>query len=79
MSTQIQDNQLWSELSEEQQQMVAGGLQSINKNVNTFYNTNAIAFLNQAGSGPGGSFVNTGLQQAELDTGSKEKFSAKFV
>jgi hypothetical protein len=79
MPTQIQDNQLWSELSEEQQQMVAGGLQSINKNVNTFYNTNAIAFLNQAGSGPGGSFVNTGLQQAELDTASKEKFRAKFV
>jgi hypothetical protein len=79
MLAQILENELLTDLSDQQQEMIAGGLESIDKKVHTFYNTNAIAFLNQAGSGPGGSFVNTGLEQAELDTGSKEKLHAKFL
>jgi hypothetical protein len=79
MLNQILETELLTELSDQQQQMIAGGLQSISKNVNTYYDPNAIKFLNQAGSGPGGSFVNTGLEQAELHTGSNEKFRARFV
>jgi len=79
MLTQILESALLSNLSDVQQEMIVGGLQSISKNVNTYYDPNAIKFLNQAGSGPGGSFVNTGLEQAELHTGSNEKFRAKFV
>jgi len=79
MLTQNLERELWNDLSEEQQQMVAGGLESISKNVNTYYDPNAIKFLNQACSGPGGSVVNTGIEQAELHTGSHEKFRARFV
>ncbi len=80
MLTQILESQLLTELSDQQEQMIAGGgLSNINKNVSTYYDPNAIKFLNQAGSGPGGSFVNTGLEQAELHTGSKEKFRATFL
>lgn len=79
MVNRILENELLAELSEQQQQMVAGGLQSIAKNVHTFYNTNAIEFLNQSGSGPGGSFVNTGIAQAQLNTGSSELLKAKFA
>ncbi len=79
MITQILESALLSNLSDVQQEMIVGGLESISKNVNTYYDPNAIKFLNQAGSGPGGSFVNTGLEQAELHTGSNEKFRARFV
>lgn len=78
MISQILETELLTELSEQQQQMIAGGLQSIMKNVHTFYNTDAVAFLNQNGSGPGGSFVNTGIKQAQLNTGSSELLKVKF-
>ncbi len=78
MLDQVLENESLIDLSIEQQEIVVGGLQDLSKAVNTFYNTNAIAFLNQNGSGPGGSFVNTGIDQAQLNTGSHEKLNANF-
>jgi hypothetical protein len=78
MSVSILENELFTELSDQQQEMTIGGIQGIHKNVNTCYNTNAIHFINQNGSGPGGSFVNTGIEQAEIKTGSSENLNANF-
>lgn len=78
MLAQILEIELLTELSEQQQQVVAGGLDGIAKTIKTFFDQDHLDFLNQAGSGPGGSFVNTGIKQEELHTGSFEKLKAKF-
>ncbi len=78
MLDQVLNNESLIDLSNEQQEIIVGGLQDLSKTVGTFYNTNAIAFLNQSCSGPGGSFVNTGIDQAQLNTGSHEKLNANF-
>ena len=78
MLEQILKNKSLTELSIQQQEIVVGGLQNIEKAVGSFYNTDAVSLLNQNGSGPGGSFVNTGIDEAQLNTGSNELLNANF-
>ncbi|GEM_PF-873405 len=78
MLAQILESELLTNLSDQQQQIVAGGLASIDKAVGTYYDADAVGFINQAGSGLGGSFVNTGIEQAQVRTGSFETLNTGF-
>ncbi len=75
---QILENELLTELSEKQQEMVTGGSQGITKAIGTFYHMDSIKLIEQVGSGPDGSFVNIGLEQSQVTTGSSEMLNADF-
>lgn len=78
MLTQTLENELLTDLSDQQQQIIIGGLQSLKKAVGTLFQNSNVLLLNQVGSGPGGSFVNTSLQDKELSTAANETLKAVF-
>ncbi|PMB40553.1 hypothetical protein CEN41_19125, partial [Fischerella thermalis CCMEE 5330] len=56
MSHETFTSNLFSEVTEEQQQMVAGG-KTIYDSLGTYFNADTTAFVFAAASGPGGSLV----------------------
>ncbi len=78
MLAQILENKLFTDLSEQQQQTVVGGLQSLKKAVGTLFEKSDVFLLNQAGSGPSGSYVTTGLQENQVTTAANEALNAAF-
>ncbi|MCP6761254.1 MAG: CTB family bacteriocin [Fischerella sp. CENA71] len=66
-------NELFSEVCEEQQQLVAGG-KSIYDYINTNYYQDLTAFNFSIGSGPNGSYVNQQFAELEIDTSAYKDF-----
>jgi hypothetical protein len=64
---------LFSEVTEEQQQMIAGG-KTIYDNLSTYFNANTTAFAFAAASGPGGSQVYQEFAEQEIDTSAYKTF-----
>ncbi|BAZ69937.1 MAG: CTB family bacteriocin [Pelatocladus maniniholoensis HA4357-MV3] len=73
MSNENFASNLFSEVAEEQQQLVAGG-KSIYDNLNTNYYADLTAFSFKAASGPGGSVVTQEFAEQEIDTSAYKTF-----
>jgi hypothetical protein len=76
----IQENTLVKELSDEQQEAIAGGgqLEDIYKNVFTTFDASETLFKNVAGSGAGGSTVGVELANKSIKTAAYEDLSVGF-
>ncbi|BAZ69935.1 MAG: CTB family bacteriocin [Pelatocladus maniniholoensis HA4357-MV3] len=66
-------NELFNEITEEQQQLVAGG-KSISDYINTNYYQDLTAFNFAIGSGPHGSYVTQEFASLEIDTSAYKDF-----
>ncbi|EHC13878.1 CTB family bacteriocin [Fischerella thermalis] len=73
MSNEAFASHLFSEISEEQQQMVAGG-KSINDYISTYFNADTTVFAFAAASGPGGSVVTQEFAEQEINTSAYKSF-----
>ncbi|MFB2770984.1 CTB family bacteriocin, partial [Pelatocladus sp. BLCC-F211] len=73
MSDENFTSNLFSEVAEEQQQMVAGG-KSIYDNLSTYFNADTTAFAFKTASGPGGSVVTQEFAEQEINTGAYKTF-----
>lgn len=78
MLAQILEEELLTDLSEQQQEMIAGGLQGIQRVAGTFYHADMTEFFSQMSSGPNGSYVTTAIKHAQVTTGSIEILNANF-
>jgi hypothetical protein len=78
MLHQILETDWLSELSDEQQEIVAGGgqLADIDKEIQTAFEASNTLFRNQVKSGPEGSFVTTQIANVSLDTVAEEALKA---
>jgi aspartokinase-like uncharacterized kinase len=81
MLNQILETNLLSELSDEQQEIVAGGgqLADITKRVKTAFEASNTAFKNTAGSTADGSMVDTTIDNMYVNTTAFEDLTAKFL
>ncbi|MCP6761256.1 MAG: CTB family bacteriocin [Fischerella sp. CENA71] len=73
MSKEVFASNLFSEVAEEQQQLVAGG-KSINDYLSTYFNADTTAFAFSAASGPGGSVVTQEFAEQEINTSANKSF-----
>jgi hypothetical protein len=80
MLNQILDTNLLSELSDEQQEIVAGGgqLSEITKEVRTAFEASNTTFKNAAASTEKGSMVDTTIDNMFVNTTAFEDLTAKF-
>ncbi|BAU04670.1 hypothetical protein NIES592_05635 [Fischerella major NIES-592] len=73
MSHETFTSNLFSEVTEEQQQMVAGG-KTIYDSLGTYFNADTTAFVFAAASGPGGSLVTQEFAEQEINTSAYKTF-----
>lgn len=80
MLHQMLETDFLSELSDEQQQTVAGGgqLAELQKKIKTVYDASKTIFTNTVGSGPEGSFVNTEIVNTAITTNADEMLNSAF-
>lgn len=80
MLYQILATDLLSELSDEQQQAVAGGgqLADFQKKIQTAYNASKTIFKNTVSSSAEGSFVNTEIANTAITTNAEELLNTAF-
>lgn len=74
------ETNLLSELSDEQQEIVAGGgqLADLNKQIGTAFEASKTLFSNTVSSGPEGSFVKTEIANTSLETAAQEILNLAF-
>ncbi|OKH21202.1 hypothetical protein NIES593_16425 [Hydrococcus rivularis NIES-593] len=80
MLYRIPDTNLLSELSDEQQEIVAGGgqLSDITKEIETAFEASNTVFKNSAASTAKGSMVDTTIDNMAINTTAYEKLTALF-
>jgi hypothetical protein len=80
MLNQILETNLLSELSDEQQEIVAGGgqLEEVEKEIETAFEASVTQFQNVAASGPAGSAVQTTIANQFINTTAFEDLTALF-